>query len=92
MGDMLINLDFSSITMSNDDPSSFWNHALLDAPISQTDRLEYFTMFDDEEPVSVATLANFAGIGYISNVGSKLDYRGKGFEKVISLYCVYKSK
>lgn len=57
-----------------------------------TDRIEYFTIFDGKQPVAVSTLTNFAGIGYISNVGSLKGVRGQGFGKVASLYCVIKSQ
>ncbi|MBU1071268.1 hypothetical protein KKG65_02540 [Patescibacteria group bacterium] len=43
------------------------------------------------EPVAVTTLTNFAGIGYISNVGSLKKVRGKGFGKTASLYSAQQS-
>jgi len=43
------------------------------------------------EPCAVATLTNFDGLGYISNVGSLKKVRGKGFGKIATLYCVAKS-
>lgn len=58
---------------------------------NETDRIEYFIVFDGNEPVAVSTLTNFAGLGYISNVGSLKTVRGKGFGKQASLYCVQKS-
>lgn len=58
---------------------------------NKTDRIEYFIVFDSNEPVAVSTLTNFAGLGYISNVGSLKSVRGKGFGKQASLYCVQKS-
>ena len=57
-----------------------------------TGKIEYFTVFSsDNNPVAVSTLTNFAGIGYISNVGSLTTVRGEGFGKLASLYCVYRS-
>ncbi|MBD3250322.1 MAG: hypothetical protein GF381_02015 [Candidatus Pacebacteria bacterium] len=58
---------------------------------SQTGKIEYFTVFDEDRPVAVSTLTNFAGIGYISNVGSLKSERGKGFGKIASLYAVKQS-
>ncbi len=58
---------------------------------NQTDRIEYFIVHDGNVPVAVSTLTNFAGLGYISNVGSLKTVRGKGFGKQASLYCVQKS-
>ena len=57
-----------------------------------TGKLEYFTVYNGKKPVAVSTLTNFAGIGYISNVGSLRDVRGEGFGKIASLYCVDYSK
>ncbi len=58
-----------------------------------TGKIEYFIVFNEKDtPVAVSTLTNFAGIGYISNVGSLIEVRGKGYGKLASLYCVYKSK
>jgi hypothetical protein len=56
-----------------------------------TGRLEYIMIYNNNEPVGVATLTNFAGIGYISNVGSLLKVRGNGFGKAVSLFAVSKS-
>ena len=58
----------------------------------QTDRLEYFIVYKEEEPVAVSSLTNHNGIGYISNVGSLREVRGQGFGKTASLYCVEQSK
>lgn len=55
---------------------------------NESDKIEYFIVFDGKNPVAVSTLTNFAGMGYISNVGSLKDVRGKGFGKLASLYCV----
>lgn len=57
-----------------------------------TDRIEYFTIFDKDEPVAVSTLTNFKQIGYISNVGSLRKVRGQGFGKLATHYCVDLSK
>lgn len=54
-------------------------------------RIEYFMVLRGRDPVAVSTLTNFAGLGYISNVGSILEVRGQGFGKIASLYCVEKS-
>ncbi len=54
-------------------------------------KIEYFIVYDGDKPVAVSTLTNFAGIGYVSNVGSLKKVRGKGFGKIVSLYCVIKS-
>ena len=54
-------------------------------------KIEYFTILKKEKPVAVSTLTNFAGIGYISNVGSLRDVRGEGYGKIASLYSVKKS-
>ena len=58
---------------------------------NQSGRMEYFLVMDKGKPVAVSTLTNFAGIGYISNVGSLRAVRGQGFGKIASLFCVYKS-
>lgn len=52
------------------------------------DGIECFVFYDGENPVAVATLNNFEGIGYISNVGSLRSARGKGFGKLATLYCI----
>jgi len=57
----------------------------------KTNRVEYFIVYKKNTPVAVASLTNFANIGYISNVGSLRSVRGEGFGKVASLYCVVKS-
>ncbi len=58
----------------------------------QTNRIECFIVYDKKEPVAVSTLTNYKGIGYISNVGSLIKVRGKGFGKLATLFCVYVSK
>lgn len=60
--------------------------------LHKSNKIEYFTVFKDNEPVAVSTLTNFAGVGYISNVGSLKSVRGGGFGKLATLYCVDKSK
>lgn len=62
-----------------------WKH-------SKSGKIEYFTVYDGKKPVAVSTLTNFAGIGYISNVGSLQEVRSQGFGKLASLYCVVQSK
>ena len=59
---------------------------------NDTGKIEYFIVYKGSKPVAVSTLTNFAGIGYISNVGSLREVRGEGFGKTASLYCVYISK
>jgi hypothetical protein len=58
---------------------------------NKTKRLEYFMVFKNKKPVAVSTLANFEGIGYISNVGSLREVRGQGYGKTATLYCVGQS-
>lgn len=53
-----------------------------------TNRLEYFVVYEESNPVAVSTLTNFEGIGYISNVGSLRGVRGKGYGKAATLFCV----
>lgn len=57
-----------------------------------TDRLEYFIAYKESIPVAVGTLTNYEGVGYISNVGSLREVRGAGFGKLVTFYCVYKSR
>lgn len=57
-----------------------------------TNRLKYFIAYKDDHPVAVATLNNYEGVGYISNVGSLKEVRGEGFGKLVTLYCVYQSQ
>lgn len=52
---------------------------------------EYFIVYKGEEPVAVATLTSYEGIGYISNVGSLKSVRGQGYGKAATLYCVEQS-
>lgn len=54
-------------------------------------REEYFMAFKDNKPVSVATLDNYSGIGYICNVGSLMEVRGQGYGKAVTLHCVNES-
>ncbi len=55
-------------------------------------KLEYYIAYKSNNPVAVASLTNYLGIGYISNVGSLQKVRGGGFGKLITLYCVEQSK
>ncbi len=57
-----------------------------------SDRVEYFIVYKDEEPVAVSTLINHEELGYIANVGSLREVRGEGFGKLATLYCVYISQ
>jgi ribosomal protein S18 acetylase RimI-like enzyme len=54
-------------------------------------RIEYFMVHKGEKPVTVSSLTNFEGIGYISNVGSLREVRGEGFGKLATLTCVNQS-
>ena len=56
-----------------------------------TGRLEYFVVYDKDRPVAVSSFTNFEGLGYISNVGSLREVRGKGFGKAATLFCVDQS-
>lgn len=60
--------------------------------LHESEKVEYFIAYKNEKPVAVSTLTNFAGIGYISNVGSLREVRGDGFGKLVTLYTVNKSK
>lgn len=57
-----------------------------------SDYVEYFLVYDGNEPVAVSALTNYDGIGYISNVGSLRKVRGKGFGKIATLYAIYQSQ
>ena len=57
-----------------------------------SNRVEYFVVYENETPVAVSSLTNFAGIGYISNVGSFHEVRGKGFGKLATQFCIEQSK
>ena len=52
---------------------------------------KYFLVLDNKTPVAVGILTNYNGMGYISGIGAIPSFRGKGFGKRISLYCVKKS-
>jgi len=56
-----------------------------------TNRLEYFVVYEGVKPVAVSTLTNFEGLGYIANVGSIKEVRGKGYGKAATLFCVDQS-
>ncbi len=58
---------------------------------AQSGKIEYFIVYKGKIPVAVSSLTNFAGIGYISNVGSLREVRGEGFGKMASLFCVRQS-
>ncbi len=58
---------------------------------NKTNRLEYFIVYKEDEPVAVSTLTNFEGIGYISNVGPLREVRGEGYGKAATLYCIQES-
>lgn len=58
----------------------------------QSNRLEYFLVYKDDQPVAASTLTNLEGLGYISNVGSLREVRGQGFGRLATMYCVLVSK
>lgn len=58
----------------------------------QTDRIECFIFYKDNEPVAVSQLTNYEGLGYISNVGSLRSVRGQGFGKLATLHAVKRSQ
>lgn len=60
--------------------------------LHESNKLEYFTVFDGNEAVAVSALTNYNGIGYISNVGSLKKVRGRGFGKLATMYTVYQSQ
>lgn len=58
----------------------------------QSNRLEYFIAYKNEQPVAVASLTNFEGMGYISNVGSLRAVRGEGYGKLVTLFAIHYSQ
>lgn len=54
--------------------------------------VECFLAYDNDQPVAVATLNSYEGLGYISNVGSLRSVRGKGFGKLVTLAAVNSSQ
>jgi ribosomal protein S18 acetylase RimI-like enzyme len=55
-------------------------------------KVEYFVAFDPKgHPAAVSTLTNFGGIGYISNVGSLRHFRGEGYGRKATMYCIKRS-
>lgn len=59
---------------------------------NKADRIEYFVAYQGDKRVAVSTLTNYGGIGYISNVGSLREVRGKGYGKTVTMYCVKRSQ
>lgn len=59
---------------------------------NKTNKIEYYIVYKDDKPVAVSTLTNYDGIGYISNIGSLKEFRGGGYGKLATLYCVEQSK
>lgn len=57
-----------------------------------TNKIEYFIVYKEDDPVAVSTLTNHKNLGYISNVGSLRSVRGEGFGKLATMYCVAQSK
>ena len=67
--------------------------AAKNAWISQhTEKLEYFIIYDGDTPIAVSSLTSYEGLGYIANVWSLPSVRGKGFGKLATMYCVWKSQ
>lgn len=58
----------------------------------ESNKIEYFIVYKDDQPVAVSTLTNHKNLGYISNVGSLRSVRGEGFGKLATMYCVAQSK
>ncbi|OGG24215.1 hypothetical protein A3A79_03435 [Candidatus Gottesmanbacteria bacterium RIFCSPLOWO2_01_FULL_43_11b] len=59
---------------------------------STSNRVQYFTVYDEKQPVATSLLHSFEGVGYISNVGSLQTERGGGFGKLATLYAVHQSQ
>ncbi|HZE86729.1 MAG TPA: GNAT family N-acetyltransferase [Methylomirabilota bacterium] len=57
----------------------------------QSQRVECFIFYKNQEPVAVSALTNYEDAGYISNVGSVRHVRGQGFGRLATLHCVKKS-
>lgn len=51
----------------------------------------YYLIYDGNKPVAVSSLTSREGIGYISNVGSLREVRGKGFGKLATFVCIHES-
>jgi len=58
---------------------------------SEDSGIECFVVYENNTPVAVSTLNNCEDVGYISNVGSLREVRGKGFGKLATLYAVSES-
>lgn len=59
--------------------------------VKETNRLQYFIAYKDDQAVAVSTLTSYQGHGYISNVGSLKSVRGQGYGKLATLYAVNQS-
>lgn len=100
MSDLEIYLDTFDKCYQKDDPQNPYGELgdYIDVArkswekLHDSNKIEYFTVYKNNTPVAVSTLTNFAGIGYISNVGSLRNVRGEGFGKLATLFCVNKSK
>lgn len=55
-------------------------------------RVEFFILYYEQQPVGIISLTNFEGLGYLSNIGIVPDYQGLGLGKQITLSGVYLSK
>ena len=55
-------------------------------------KFEYFTAYNKNTPVAVATLTREKDLEYISNIGSLQDVRGQGYGKLITLFCIHQAQ
>ncbi|KKR67090.1 MAG: hypothetical protein UU09_C0040G0009 [Microgenomates group bacterium GW2011_GWA2_40_6] len=98
--DLEIFIDVFDRCYQKDDPQNVYGElgdylksaARAWSQLHESGKLEYFTVFDGDEPVAVTALTNYGGIGYISNVGSLRKVRGKGFGKTATLFAVFQSQ
>ncbi len=56
-----------------------------------TGRVEFFMVLKGDRAVAVSVLRNKSGMGYVTDVGSLMDVRGKGYGKAATLFCVKRS-
>ena len=54
-------------------------------------KCEYVIAFNEGKPVAVATLIYEGDLAYISNIGSRKEVRGRGYGKLVTLFCVYEA-
>lgn len=53
-----------------------------------TNELQYFIAYEDQQPSAVSALQSRDGIGYLFNVGSLQSVRGKGFGKAVTMHAI----